>query len=238
MSSFLWCSKQGKKRRCRGKWWREMDYNIASLSTVHTLLMSAGGFLALLASLLLLLYPLSSRPSIQTLLMAAAGFLAMLASLLLLMYTLPLASLPACSHSCCCWVPCFAGILAIAGVPTAIGDPPFSHSCCCWFPYKAGILAVAGVPTAIGDPPSSHSCYLLCWHPCCCWCILCHWLPSLLPLLLLLVSLFCCNPCCCWWTLYHWLPSLLPRLLLLLLASLLLLANVSLLTSSAVANLI
>jgi hypothetical protein len=38
--------------------------------------------------------------------------------------------------------------------------------------------------------------------------------PSLLPLLLLLASLFCWHPCCCWCTHCRWRPSLFPLLLL------------------------
>jgi hypothetical protein len=100
----------------------------------------------------------------------------------------------------------------VAGVPTAIGDTPSSHSCYCWFPCYAGILLLLLYPLPLATLPVPT--------------------PATVAFLMLLVSLLLLV------TLYHWLPSLLPRLLLLLLASLLLLANVSLLKSSAVTNLI
>jgi hypothetical protein len=158
---------------------------------------------------------------------AACGFLALPASLLLLVYTLPLASLPGCFHYCCCWFPCFAGILAIAGVPTAIGDfPPSIPDAVTFLAFLASLLLlVYPLPLAISLLPFLLLLVpLFCWHPCYCWCTLCRWRPSLhsptpavvgslvllaslllllplaislLPFLMLLVSLLCWHPCYC-----------------------------------------
>jgi hypothetical protein len=206
-------------------------YNIASLSTYTP--HDCWWFPCFADILAVAAVPSTIASSIQTLLMAAVGFLALLAFFLLLVYPLPLASLPAFSLSCCYWFPCFAGILALAEVTCAAGVPscmlplllllvslfcwhpcccwctlchcsgsPCSPSCYCWFPCFAGILAVAGVPyaTAVAVPAPTPAIVgflvllaslLLLVYP-----LPLQW-RSLLPLLLLLVSLFCWHPCCC-----------------------------------------